>query len=66
MVSKIVAITIGAVVQRTFIAIAKDEVPRYPISSEKKINTFPIKTTKENCIVLNTVQFNITFQIATV
>jgi len=57
---------IGTVVQGISVAMAEDEVPGHLISSKKKISIFPIKTIKENCIVLNTVQFNITFRIITV
>ncbi len=56
----------GAVVQKTSVTVAKDEVLRHFISFGKKINTFSTKTTKENRIVLNIVQFNITFRITTV
>ena len=47
-------------------AVAKDEVPEYPTPPGRKINILLVRTTKENCIVLNTVQLNTTFRIATV
>ena len=56
----------GTVVQGISMAVVEDEVLRHPTSPGKKINTFPARTTKKNYVVLNTVQFNITFQIATV
>jgi len=65
-VSKTVAITTGAVVQRTSVAVAKDEVPGHPTPFRKKINIFPARTTRENRIILNAVQLNTTFRTATV
>jgi hypothetical protein len=61
-----VVVAIGAVVQRTSIAVAEDEVLGYPISSGRKISILPVRTTKENRIVLNAVQLNIIFRTTTV
>jgi len=55
-----------AVIQRTSVTVAENEVSEHPISPEKKINTFPAKTIKKNRIILNTVQLNTTFRITTV
>ena len=60
------AVATGAVVRGTFVAVAEDEVPGHPISPGRKISIFPARTTKENRIVLNTVQLNTIFRIATV
>jgi len=61
-----VAVAIGAVVQGTSVAVAEDEVSGHLIPSGRKINIFPARTIRENRVVLNTVQFNTTFWIATV
>jgi len=61
-----VAVATRAVVQRTFVAVVEDEVSGHFIPPGRKINIFPIRTIRENYIVLNAVQFNIIFRIATV
>ncbi len=48
-------VAIRAMVQGTFVAVAEDEVLGYFIPPGRKINIFPVRTTRENCIVLNAV-----------
>ena len=47
-------------------AVAEDEVFKYPTPSGKKINILPVRMTKENRIILNTVQLNTIFRTATI
>ena len=60
------AVATGAVVQGTSVAMAEDEVPGHPTPPGRKISILPARTTRENCVVLNAVQLNTTFRIATV
>ena len=56
----------GAVVQGTSVAVAEDEVLGHLILLGRKISIFPVRTTRENRVVLNTVQLNTIFWTTTV